>query len=61
MLPLLNGDLPVGMLDSGNARVVHDCIGPGHVPYGAKGSLEGSLQDDFVLDCSGSARGSCLG
>ena len=36
------------MLDWGNARVSPDGIGPGPIPYGVKGSLEGSLQGDYI-------------
>ena len=60
MLLVLNGDLPVGMLKRGNARVGPDGIGPRHIPYGVKASWEGSLQADYVLDHNGGARGSQL-
>ena len=60
LLPVLNGDLPVGMLDRSNARVGPDGIGPRHIPYGVKGSQEGLLQGDYVLDHGSSARESCL-
>ena len=60
MLLVFNGDLPVGMLDRGNARVGADGIDSRHIPYGVKGSWEGSLQDDYILDHGGGAGGSQL-
>ena len=50
----------MGMLDWCDARVGPEGIGPRHIPYGVKGSLEGLLQGDFVLDCGSGARGSHL-
>ena len=60
LLPVLNGYLPLGVLDRGNTRVGPDGIGPRHIPYGIEGGQEGPLQDDYVLDHGGTARGSHL-
>ena len=60
-LPVLNGNLPLGMLDRDNTGVSPYGIGPGCIPYGIKGGWEGPLQGNYVLDCSGRARGSHLG
>ena len=60
LLPVLDGHLPVDMLDWGNARVSPDGIGPKHIHYGVEGSQEGLLQGDYVLDYGSSARGSHL-
>ena len=35
-----------------------DGVGPGHIPCSIEGSWEGSLQGNYVLDCSCGARGS---
>ena len=58
--PSTQGDLPMGMLNMGNARVSLDCAGPRHIPYGIKGSWEGSLQGNYVLDLGCGVRGSHL-
>ena len=50
----------MGMLDRGNAKVSPDGIAPRHIPYGIKGSWEGLLHGDYVLDCGSSAWRSCL-
>ena len=49
VLPVLNGNLPLGMLHGGNTRVGSDGKGPGHILYGIKESLEGPLQGNYVL------------
>ena len=41
---VLDGNIPVGMLDRGNARVNPDGIGPGHIPYSMEGRQKGLLQ-----------------
>ena len=44
LLPVLNGNLPPGMLDGGNARVSPDGIGPRHIPYGIKGGWKANFR-----------------
>ena len=61
MVPILNGTVPPGMLDGGNARVGPDGIGARHIPYSIKGGLKGLLQGNYVLDHGSSQGGSCLG
>ena len=60
MLLVLNRDLPAGMLNRSRARISPDGVGPRHIPYGIKGSWEGSLQGNYVLDHSCGERGSPL-
>ena len=61
LLTVLYGNpLPV-VLDRGNARVSPDGLGPEHIAYSIKGVWEGLLQGNYVLDHSGSGRGSHLG
>ena len=60
LLPVLNGNLPLGMLDRGNAKVSPDGVSPRHIPYGIEGGQEGPLQCNYVLDHGSRARGSHL-
>ena len=48
------------MLDRSNTGVSPHGVGCRHIPYSVKGSWEGLLQGDYVLNHGGSARGSCL-
>ena len=61
LLHVLNWDLAPGMLNSKNARVHPDSIGPRHVANGVKGVGEGLLQWHYVPDHECGIRGSGLG
>ena len=60
VLPVLSGNLLLGVLDRGNIRVSTDSIGPRHIVYGIQGVQEGLLQGNYVLDHGGRSRGSHL-
>ena len=44
LVMVVNGYLPLGMLDRGNRQVSMDCICAGHVSYGVKGEGQSTFK-----------------